>query len=90
MNLPQALSLLDQGAGRLSLQEFNQIGQILGLTFQPKKTILTRQQKEMIRQRERLRRQKRYHQADRLRQELRRQGIKIDDTPAGSRVNEKV
>ncbi len=67
------------------------IDRILGLDL--KKAISARIPKEikkLLEERERLRREKRYEEADMIREKIRAMGYEVEDTPQGPRVRKKV
>ncbi len=62
-------------------RDINSIVQVFHLDFKP----LTEEEKKLLSKREKARRDKNWAEADRLREELLRRGIKVVDTPQGTR-----
>ena len=68
------------------LQDFNQFLAV----FKFEKTgALTKEQEELIKKREALRAEKKWEEADKIRQEFAEQGILIDDTSQGTKWRKK-
>jgi len=90
LNTPKALAVVwdllksdyPPAAKKASLLKFDKI---LGLNVQLAKPIIVPAEiKELAKQREVLRQQKKWDEADALRDEIAKQGFQVDDTPAGS------
>ena len=62
------------------------IGDLLGIDFKPRKAKIQTEIKRLIAERELARKAKDWKKADRIRQELKKKGIEIQDTPGGPKV----
>ncbi len=62
------------------------IGDLLGIDFKPRKAKIQTEIKRLIAERELARKAKDWKKADRIRQELKKKGIEIQDTPTGPKV----
>jgi cysteinyl-tRNA synthetase len=91
LNLPGALSLvwelinsnLEGGEKLATLFDFDRVlGLKLKETWQKSK-IVPKKIKELVLKRERLRKEKKWDEADKLREEIRKAGYQIDDSPDG-------
>jgi cysteinyl-tRNA synthetase len=83
LDTPQALGIL-HSAG--SWEAWRHFDAVLGLGLRNKDIKLTKKQDELILRRETARQARQFAEADRLRQELGKQGILVEDTPGGPRV----
>lgn len=85
LNTPKALGLLHEaGDSKLWLKFDAVLGLGLGKTHKPLK--LLKSHKTLIEKREQLRKQGKFEEADKIRQDLAKQGIRVEDTPEGPRV----
>ena len=66
-----------------------EMGEVLGIDFRPKEKPLPPEVMTLIEKRDELRKQKRWNEADRIREELKEQGILVRDTPEGTEWVEK-
>jgi cysteinyl-tRNA synthetase len=97
LNTPRVVSLLLEMAKRINKTEedlspaIHEIGEVLGIDFRLKEKSLPPDVLTLIKKREELRKQKRWEEADRIRKELKRNGIFLKDTPEGTEweVNNK-
>ncbi|MBE0517569.1 MAG: hypothetical protein IBX41_09365 [Methanophagales archaeon] len=61
-----------------------EIGEVLGIDFRLEEKPLPPELMKLIKKREELRGQKRWEEADRIREEMRKKGILLKDTPEGT------
>jgi len=89
-NTPRVAALLLEMAKRINKTAENlspaidEIGAVLGIDFQAKERPLPPDVMALIKEREELRRQKRWAEADRIREEVKKRGILLSDTPEGT------
>lgn len=84
-NVPKALAVILENLTKLSRRDFEIIEEIFGLKL-IEEIKLTKEQGEMIKDREIAREKGDYKEADRIRKELEKEGIIVEDTAAGTRV----
>lgn len=84
-NIPQALAIIMANLSKLSRDDFNFIKEIFGLDLEDK-TKLTSKQEKMVQDREKARQKEDFSLADQIRKKLEKEGIVIEDTPAGPRI----
>lgn len=84
-NTPKALAVILENLNKLSRRDFTLIEKIFGLELEEEFKLSPRDTK-MIREREEARQRGDYKEADRIRKTLKKKGIIIEDTPAGTRV----
>ncbi len=87
-NLPQVLAIIMNNLSRLSRDDFNYLKAVFGLKLEDK-TKLTAQQEKMVQAREKAREKGDYSEADEIRRKLEKEGIQVEDTPAGPRIMPK-
>lgn len=85
----------ERDAGRLSREDASKvygfmidIDRVLGLGLEkvPIKVTLTEEVKLLVKSRERLRKEKKFKEADKIRSEIRKKGFEIEDTPQGPKI----
>jgi len=80
---------LERGRNRRALKEalklFNEMSEVFGLKFKVEKKKLPKQLMNLIKQREKARKQKDWKKADAIRRKLKKKGILLEDTPKGIR-----
>ncbi|TSC92417.1 MAG: cysteinyl-tRNA synthetase [Candidatus Berkelbacteria bacterium Licking1014_7] len=79
LNMAQALAVLESGAKILSEKEWQKIEYILGIKFEKREIQLTQEQKDLIEKRDALRKKGEFEEADKIRDELKKQGIEVRD-----------
>jgi len=84
-NVPQALAIILSNLSKLSRDDFDYLEKVFGLKLE-EKIKLTSKQKKMVQEREKARQKEDFQKADQIRKELEKEGIIIEDTPAGPRV----
>ncbi len=97
LNIPLAISVLEEAFTALENTNIDHVQQsalmglltfideVLGLKVQESTPDITDEQKQTILARERIRENKDWMESDKLRQELKEQGIGLDDHPGGAR-----
>lgn len=83
LNTPKALGLLHEAGDSRLWVEFDEV---LGLGLSAKKVELTKDQEKLLEERGKLRKQGKFAEADKIRIELEKQGIKVEDTPEGPQI----
>jgi cysteinyl-tRNA synthetase len=89
-NTPNVVALLFELAKQMNktgedlTPALDEIGEVLGIDFYPRENQLPPELLDLIKHREELRRQKRWDEADQLRNELKKRGILLKDTPDGT------
>lgn len=83
LNLPQALALLHQANDYRLWLKFEPV---FGLGLKKVKITLAKRQAYLIKQREEAREKKDFTTADKIRRELMKQGIHVEDTPSGPKI----
>jgi len=89
-NTPSVVALLFELAKQMNKTGENltpaldEIGEVFGIDFHPRMEQLPPELLDLIKHREELRRQKRWDEADHLRNELKKRGISVKDTPEGT------
>jgi Cysteinyl-tRNA synthetase len=89
-NTPKVVALLLEMAKRINKTEEDlspaiyEIGDVLGIDFRLKERPLPPELMTLIKKREELRKQKRWDEADRIREEVKKKGILLKDTPEGT------
>ena len=89
-NTPRVAALLLEMAKRINKTAerlspaIDEIGAVLGIDFQAKERPLPPDVMTLIKEREELRKQKRWAEADRIREEVKKRGILLNDTPEGT------
>mgnify|MGYP001590023836 FL=1 len=86
LNMAEALKVLESNAGELNQQDFEAIEYILGVNFTLEEKELTNAQKVLIKKRDQLRLSGKYDEADKIREDLKKQGIEIEDTSSWANV----
>jgi len=84
-NVPQALAIIMSNLSKLSRDDFGYIKKIFGLKLEDK-IKLTPKQEKMVEEREKAREKGDYDRADEIRKDLEKEGIIVEDTPAGPRI----
>lgn len=96
LDTPKALAIcwrlikdkkISEGAKKKSLLQFDQV---LGLgldKLKKRKIHISRDVQKLLEERERLREQKKYDQADKIRKSIEKYGYKIEDTPKGPKIS---
>ncbi len=89
LNSPAALACLFEmiKAGELGRQDLIEVDRVLG--FGLEEEVVPAEIQKMLEERETLRKQGRFDQADEIRQEIEAQGYLVEDTPEGPRVIKK-
>jgi cysteinyl-tRNA synthetase len=72
-----------------ALEVFKRFDQVLGIVSGYKEEVV-REAEELVRRREGARKRKDYQTADRLREQLRKMGFVVEDTPAGPRLKRRI
>ena len=80
---PRAIALLHEAGSWAAWKHFDSI---LGLGLADQEVALTVRQKELIQVREKVRVEGDFAEADRIREELAKEGIDLEDTPEGPRI----
>ena len=89
-NTPKVVALLLEMAKRMNKTEEDlspaiyEIGEVLGIDFRLEEKTLPPELVRLIKKREELREQKRWEEADRIREEMKKKGILLRDTPEGT------
>jgi len=84
-NTPEALTIILKNLSKLTSKDFELITRIFGLSL--KETIkLTKKQEELVAQREKARKKGDWQAADKIRKELEKEGIALEDTAFGPRI----
>ncbi|MBM2820494.1 MAG: Cysteine--tRNA ligase, partial [Candidatus Berkelbacteria bacterium] len=84
-NIPVALSIVLNNLSRLSIDDFEYIKKVFGLKL-TLDIAISKQQEEMVKDRNNARDKGDYKEADKLRTELEKEGIILEDTPSGTRI----
>lgn len=89
-NTPRVAALLLEMAKRINKTAerlspaIDEIGAVLGIDFRVKERPLPPDVMALIKEREELRKQKRWAEADRIREEVKKRGVLLNDTPEGT------
>ncbi|HID20650.1 MAG TPA: cysteine--tRNA ligase, partial [Methanophagales archaeon] len=89
-NTPKVVALLLEMAKRMNKTEEDispaiyEMGEVLGIDFKPKERPLPPELMTLIKKREELRKQKRWDEADRIREEVKKKGVLLKDIPEGT------
>ncbi|MFP3440911.1 cysteine--tRNA ligase, partial [Pantoea sp. SIMBA_133] len=67
------------------MERFADFGSVLGITFKQEKALLDEDVDQLIEERNEARKQRNFSRADEIRDELKEQGILLEDTPQGVR-----
>jgi len=94
LNTPQAIALtwelaksgLPAAAKKATLLRFDEVFGLRLADWAPRETVLSEEVSELVKQREMARLEKRWKDADRLRDDLYALGFEIEDTPSGTHV----
>lgn len=84
-NTPKALAMILSHLDQLTKEDFQYLENVFGLVLESSLKLSLRQ-KKMIEEREKIRKTGDYQSADLIRKKLEKEGIKIEDTPKGTRV----
>ena len=91
LNMPSALKVLwmfvrDKKAGG-KIRTIKKMDEVFGLNLLKKeKLVVPAEVKLLVEKREKLRREKKFKEADKLREKIKKAGFYIDDTPEGARL----
>lgn len=85
-NTPGALTLILQKLPNLKKDDYNIVEEIFGLELKSEKIKLTKDQEEMLNNREKARKEGDFAKADEIRKKLAQEGINIKDTEKGQEV----
>ena len=88
-NTPKALVLINEKIGQMTAGDYEYLEKIFGLELKPNEVKLTPEQDKMVFNREEARKDGDFELADKLRQELAKDGIMIEDTEEGTIVRSR-
>ena len=94
LNMPRALALvwelvkddLSPSTKKATLLQFDRVLGLRLADWQPEETIIPSEIMALVKEREKSRREKRWQDADALRERVRKAGYEIEDTPKGPKI----
>ena len=88
-NVPKALSIILKNISKLSRNDFEYIQKLFGLTLRSEFK-LTSKQEALFKERNKAREQGDYQKADQIREKLEKEGIMLEDGPAGTKFWKRI